>query len=69
MDATLDTATIIFPSKHINLVKELVKKFGWKFTQDKKTGIEEALEDIKKKKVYGPYSSTKDMFKSMDIDV
>ena len=41
------TTTITVPQVDFNLLKELAKKFGWVIQTEKKSGIEEALEDVK----------------------
>lgn len=46
-DITLDTRTLSFPADQISTVRALVKKYGWKLSRKKKSGIEEALDDIK----------------------
>lgn len=71
MDATLNqnTLSISFPSEDLKLVKEIVKKFGWKINRKKKTGLEEALDDIKKGRVSAPCSSCEEMFKELGIHV
>lgn len=54
MDATINNATfpVTVPDCDIKLFKEIAKKFGWNVGKRKKTGIEEALEDIKAGRVY-----------------
>ena len=44
--------TITVPQVDFNLLKELAKKFGWVIQTEKKSGIEEALEDVKAGRVY-----------------
>jgi hypothetical protein len=67
MDATLETLSLSFPADDLKLVKELAKKFGWKLSRKKKTGIEEALDDIKQGRIYGPYTNAEEMFKAMGV--
>lgn len=47
-----DAAIITVPQVDFNLLKELAKKFGWVIQTEKKSGIEEALEDVKAGRVY-----------------
>ena len=47
--------------------KDLAKKFGWKLSRIKKTGIEEAIDDIKQGRVYGPYTNAEEMLKDMGV--
>lgn len=46
------TTTITIPQVDFNLLKELAKKFGWVIQTENKSGIEEALDDIKSGRVY-----------------
>ena len=41
------TTTITVPQVDFNLLKKLAKKFGWVIQTEKKSGIKEALEDVK----------------------
>lgn len=47
MDVTINniTTTITVPQVDFKLLKELAKKFGWVIQAEKKSGIEEAMED------------------------
>lgn len=65
----IETLSLNIPKDDIKLLKDLVKKFGWKINRKKKTGLEEALDDIKHGRVYGPYDSVDEMFKSMGVHV
>lgn len=49
MDVAINNikTTITVPQVDFNLLKELAKKFGWVIQTEKKSGIEEALEDVK----------------------
>ena len=47
MDTTIETLPLSFPAGDMKLVKELAKKFGWKLGKAKKSGLDEALEDVK----------------------
>ncbi len=67
MDATLETLSLSFPADDLKLVKDLAKKFGWKLSRIKKTGIEEAIDDIKQGRVYGPYTNAEEMLKDMGV--
>ena len=51
MDVAINniTTTITVPQVDFNLLKEL---FGWVIQTEKKSGIEEALEDVKAGRVY-----------------
>lgn len=71
MDATINNATypVTIPESEVKLFKQIAKKFGWNVGRRKKTGMEEALEDIKAGRVSGPYSSTDELFKSLGIHV
>lgn len=64
----IETLSLNIPKDDIKLLKDLVKKFGWKINR-KKTGLEEAMDDIKHGRVYGPYDSVDEMFKSMGVHV
>jgi hypothetical protein len=44
--------TITVPQVDFNLLKKLAKKFGWVIQTEKKSGIKEALEDVKAGRVY-----------------
>ena len=44
--------TITVPQVDFNLLKELAKKFGWVIQTEKKSGIEEALKDVKAGRAY-----------------
>ena len=66
---TIETLSLNIPKDDIKLLKDLVKKFGWKINRKKKTGLEEAMDDIKHGRVYGPYDSVDEMFKSMGVHV
>lgn len=46
------TTTITIPQVDFNLLKELAKKFGWVIQTENKSGIEEALDDVKSGRVY-----------------
>lgn len=65
----IETLSLNIPKDDVKLLKDLVKKFGWKINRKKKTGLEEAMDDIKHGRVYGPYDSVDEMFKSMGIHV
>ena len=54
MDVAINNikTTITVPQVDFNLLKELAKKFGWIIQTEKKSGIEEALEDVKAGRVY-----------------
>lgn len=65
----IETLSLNIPKDDIKLLKDLVKKFGWKINRKKKTGLEEAMNDIKHGRVYGPYDSVDEMFKSMGVHV
>ena len=54
MDVAINSikTTIIVPQVDFKLLKELAKKFGWVIQTEKKSGIEEALEDVKAGRVY-----------------
>ena len=54
MDVAINNikTTITVPQVDFNLLKELAKKFGWVIQTEKKSGIEEALEDVKAGRVY-----------------
>lgn len=65
----IETLSLNIPKDDVKLLKDLVKKFGWKINRKKKTGLEEAMDDIKHGRVYGPYDSVDEMFKSMGVHV
>ncbi len=65
----IETLSLNIPKDDIKLLKDLVKKLGWKINRKKKTGLEEAMDDIKHGRVYGPYDSVDEMFKSMGVHV
>lgn len=48
----IETLSLNIPKDDIKLLKDLVKKFGWKINRKKKTGLEEAMDDIKHGRVY-----------------
>ena len=43
----IETLSLNIPKDDLKLRKERVKKFGWKINRKKKTGLEEAMDDIK----------------------
>lgn len=46
------TTTITIPQVDFNLLKDLAKKFGWVIQTENKSGVEEALDDVKSVRVY-----------------
>ena len=46
------TTTITIPQVDFNLLNDLAKKFGWVIQTENKSGIEEALDDVKSDRVY-----------------
>lgn len=46
------TTTITIPQVDFNLLKDLAKKFGWVIQTENKSGIEEALDDVKSGRAY-----------------
>ena len=46
------TTTITIPQVDFKLLKELAKKFGWVIQTENKSGIEEALDDVKSGRFY-----------------
>ena len=54
MDAVLPniTTSITIPQVDLNLLKELANKFGWIVRTETKSGLEEALDDVKAGRVY-----------------
>ena len=46
------TTTITIPQVDFNLLKDLAKKFGWVIQTENKSGIEEALDDVKSGRDY-----------------
>lgn len=54
MEATMNdmTAAITIPKVDFNLLKELANRFGWIVQTEKKSGIEEAMDDVKAGRVY-----------------
>lgn len=54
MDIAIDnlTTSITLPAVDFNLLKELAKKFGWVVQTEKKSGLEQALEDVRKNRVH-----------------
>lgn len=46
INPTFETYVLSFPAEDMKLVKDLVKKFGWKLRR-KKTGMQEAMDDVK----------------------
>ncbi len=54
MDVTINniTTTITVPQVDFKLLKELANKFGWVIQAEKKSGIEEAMEDVKAGRVF-----------------
>ncbi len=70
MDTTIrQTFPVTIPESEVKFFKQIAKKMGWSVGKRKKTGMEEALEDIKAGKVSGPYSSTDELFNSLGIHV
>lgn len=54
MDVTMPniTASITIPQVDFNLLEDLARKFGWIVRTEKKSGLEEALEDVRKGRVH-----------------
>ncbi len=54
MDIAIDnmTTAITIPKVDFSLLKDLAKKFGWIIQTEKKSGLEEALDDVKAGRVY-----------------
>ncbi len=54
MDIAIDnmTTAITIPKVDFSLLKDLAKKFGWIIQSEKKSGLEEALDDVKAGRVY-----------------
>lgn len=46
------TASITIPQVDYNLLEDLAHKFGWIVRIEKKSGLEEALEDVKNGRVH-----------------
>lgn len=67
MDIAMKTLPLSFPSTDMKLVKELAKKFGWKLGKVKKTGMEEAMDDIAKGRTYD-IDDIDEYFKNLGIE-
>ena len=63
MNTTTLTTSITIPQVDLSLLKDLAKKFGWTINSpEKKSGLDEALDDIKTGKVYHA-SSAQDLIR------
>ena len=62
MNTTTLTTSITIPKMDLSLLKDLAKKFGWTInnTSSPKTGLEEALNDVKTCNVFHA-NSAKDL--------
>ncbi len=49
---TIQHFSIAIPNSDLKLLKSLVKRMGWTLHTDKKCGIDKALDDIEKGRVY-----------------
>ena len=67
MDMAIKTLPLSFPATDMDLVKDLVKKFGWKLGKGKKSGIEEAMSDIAKGRTYD-IDDIDEYFKNLGIE-
>ena len=54
MDTTVlfENVSLTVPDKDISFLRSLAKKMGWTMKRQRKSGIEKALEDIKKGNVF-----------------
>ncbi len=54
MDITMPniTASITIPQVDFNLLEDLARKFGWIVRTEKKSGLEEALDDVRHGRVH-----------------
>lgn len=54
MDTALPnmTAAVTIPQVDFKFLKELANRFGWIIQTEKKTGLEEALDDVREGRVY-----------------
>ncbi len=68
MDATIHNATfpVTIPESEIKLFKRIALKMGWNVGKRKKTGMEEALEDIKAGRVY-PIDDIDEYFRKFGV--
>lgn len=68
MDATINNSTfpVTIPDGEVKLFKQIAKKFGWNVGKRKKTGMEEALEDIKAGRVY-PIDDIDEYFRKFGV--
>lgn len=54
-------AEITLPQVDGNLLAEIAKRFGWTIRMEKKSGLDEALDDVKQGRVYHA-ESVSDLF-------
>ena len=67
MDIAMKTVPLSFPSTDMKLVKDLAKKFGWKLGKAKKSGMEEAMDDIAKGRTYD-IDNIDEYFKKLGVE-
>lgn len=71
MDTTIqmDTMTIRLPKADLEILKSLAKRLGWQIGKAKavkKTGYEQAMDDIEHGRIT-EYASVKDLFNKLGI--
>ncbi len=68
MDATIHNAIfpVSIPESEVKFFKQIAKKCGWNVGKRKKTGMEEALEDIKAGRVY-PIDDIDEYFRKLGV--
>ncbi len=62
---SLERITLEIPSFEVAFLRTLSKKMGWKMKRHRKSGIEQALEDVEKGRVYKA-ESVEDLMAQLD---
>ena len=62
---SLEGVYVSLPNSDLNLLKTLSKKMGWSIKRQRKSGIEETLDDVKAGRVYEA-KSVEDLFEQLE---
>ena len=63
--ATLERITLEVPSMEVTFLRALSKKMGWTMKRERKSGIQQALEDVEAGRVYEA-KSVEDLMAQLD---
>ncbi len=62
---SMERITLEIPSFEVSFLRTLSKKMGWTMKRHRKSGIQQALEDVKKGRVYKA-ESVEDLMAQLD---